>query len=257
MADGPVRIERLDDGACWRVAIGGSKGNILDATLVEALAGVFRDTARATDLKAVCLEGQGPHFSFGASVQEHLPGGVEAMLRGFHDLLLALVDSSVVVLAAVRGQCLGGGLELATLCHRVFASREARFGQPEIVLGVLAPAASIALAERVGRRHAEDLCLSGRTVGADEAHAMGLVDALTDGDPAEAALAYARQHLVPRSASSLRLAVRAVRASLRARLATELPAVERLYLEQLMATHDAVEGLEAFLAKRAPSWRNA
>ncbi len=86
---------------------------------------------------------------------------------------------------------------------------------------------------------------------------MGLVDEVTDGDPAEAALAWARKHLLPRSVSSVRLAVRAVRASLRARLATELPAIERLYLEELMKTSDAVEGLRAFLEKRPPAWRNA
>jgi cyclohexa-1,5-dienecarbonyl-CoA hydratase len=257
MADGPLSVEHLEDGACWQIAIGGSKGNILDARLMEALAQAFHDAGAAPGLKAMCLEGQGSHFSFGASVQEHLPDRVAGMLRQFHDLLLALVDTSVPVLAAVRGQCLGGGLELVMLCHRVFASRDARLGQPEITLGVFAPVASVVLAERVGRRHAEDLCVSGRTVTADEALAMGLVDELVDGDPADAALAYARQHLLPKSASSLRHAVRAVRASLRARLQAELPAIERLYLDELMKTGDAVEGLQAFVERRPPVWRNA
>jgi cyclohexa-1,5-dienecarbonyl-CoA hydratase len=168
-----------------------------------------------------------------------------------------MVDCAVPLLAAVRGQCLGGGLELVTACHRVFAARDARLGQPEIVLGVFAPFASVALAERVGRRHAEDLCLTGRNVTSEEALAIGLVDELCDGDPAERALAYARQHLLPRSASSLRFAVRAARHGLRARLAAELPAVERLYLDELMASADAVEGLTAFLEKRPPAWKDA
>ena len=257
VANGPVRVESLDDGACWRVVIGGSKGNVLDGAVMDALACVFRDAADAPGLKAICLEGAGAHFSFGASVQEHLPGQVEAMLRRFHDLLLALLDSSVVVLAAVRGQCLGGALEIVTICHRVFASRDARLGQPEIALGVFAPSASVALAERLGRPNAEDLCLSGRLVDADEALRLGLVDEIVDGDPADAALGWARTHLLPRSASSLRLAVRAVRAGLRARLAAELPAVERLYLDELMGTADAIEGLRAFVEKRRPTWRNA
>jgi cyclohexa-1,5-dienecarbonyl-CoA hydratase len=252
----PVTVTPLDGGALWRVVIGGSKGNVIDAAVTGALTAVFAEAARAPGLKALLLEGQGRHFSFGASVPEHLPGQVEGMLRRFHGMLLALLDSHVSVLAVVRGQCLGGGLELVTLCQRVFAAPDARLGQPEIALGVFAPAASLVLAERVGRRHAEDLCLSGRTLGADEARAMGLVDEIAD-DPAEAALAYARRHLLPRSASSLRFAVRAVRAGLRARLAVELPALERLYLDELMATHDAVEGLQAFLDKRAPDWRDA
>ena len=257
MPDDKVVIERLEDGAVWRVALGGSKGNVVDAALTNALAETLGAAARTPALKALLLEGQGKHFSFGASVQEHLPGQVEGMLRRFHGLLLQMIDSGVPLLAVVRGQCLGGGLELVTACQRVFAARDARFGQPEIVLGVFAPFASAALAERVGRRHAEDLCLSGRSVTAEEALAMGLVDELCDEDPAERALVYARQHLLPRSAASLRFAVRALRQGLRARLAAELPALERLYLDELMNSADAVEGLTAFLEKRPPSWKNA
>jgi len=251
-----VVVEKLEGGAYWRVMLGGSKGNIMDARLMRALSAVLSEAAADAHVKALCLEGQGAHFSFGASVAEHLPESVDAMIRQFHGLLLGLVDASVIVLAAVRGQCLGGAMELVTLCHRVFASTDAKFGQPEIVLGVFAPAASVILAERVGRGAAEDLCLSGRSISADEAFRIGLVDQIADVDPAAEAALYARTHLMPRSASSLRLATKAVRLGLRARLATELPAVERLYLNDLMATEDAVEGLQAFLAKRPAAWRD-
>jgi cyclohexa-1,5-dienecarbonyl-CoA hydratase len=257
MPEAPVSVERLEAGAIWRVLLGGSKGNVIDAALVAALARVLAEAGATSSVKALLIEGEGRHFSFGASVQEHLPDQVRGMLRGFHDLLLGLLDCAVPALAVVRGQCLGGGLELVTLCHRVFAAKDAKLGQPEIALGVFAPIASLALAERVGRPRAEDLCLTGRCIGAEEAHAIGLVDDLVEGDPTEAALAYARTHLLPRSGSSLRLAVRALRAPLRARLAAELPVLERLYLDELMSTSDAVEGLQAFLEKRPPSWTNA
>ena len=256
MSNDPVSVKRLEAGAVWRVTLGGSKGNVIDSALTQALTAVFQEAGRDPAVKALLLEGEGRHFSFGASVQEHLPGQVAGMLRRFHDLLLGLLDSSVVTLAAVRGQCLGGGLELVMLCQRVFAARDARLGQPEIALGVFAPVASLVLPERVGRRHAEDLCLSGRSVTAEEALAMGLVDELCD-DPREAALAYARQHLLKHSASSLRFAVRALRSGLRARLPTELAALERLYLDELMSSTDAEEGLRAFLDKRSPAWKNA
>lgn len=257
MVTGPLAVERLDDGAFWRVAIGGSKGNVLDTVVMDALAALFRDAAGAPHLKAICLEGQGPHFSFGASVQEHLPPHARAMLVRFHDALLAMLDSAVPVLAAVRGQCLGGGLELVSLCHRVFAARDAKLGQPEIVLGVFAPVASVVLTDRVGRGAADDLCLSGRSVTADEALALRLVDEIADGDPGDAALAWARTHLLPKSASSLRWAVRAARAALRARLVAELPEMERLYLDGLMSTSDALEGLNAFVERRPAAWRDA
>jgi cyclohexa-1,5-dienecarbonyl-CoA hydratase len=256
MAD-PASVIELDGGAWWRVVLGGSKGNIFDTRLTTALTEVLLDAARAPQLKAVVIEGEGAHFSFGASVQEHLPDQVAAMLDRFHRLLFALLDSHVVTLAAVRGRCLGGGLELATVCDRVFASPDVTLGQPEIALGVFAPAASVALAHRVGHAHAIDLCLTGRTVGAAEARAIGLVDEIVEGHPADAALVWARMHLSARSAASLRLAVRAVRAHLVAALRTELPAIERLYLDELMQTSDAVEGLHAFLEKREPRWRHA
>jgi cyclohexa-1,5-dienecarbonyl-CoA hydratase len=254
--EGPVRLEPLLAGALWRVVLATPKANIVDMEKSGILRSIFERAADQRDLKAILIEGEGPHFSFGASVEEHLPGSFEAMIRGFHSLFLCMLDASVPTLAAVRGQCLGGGLELASFCHRVFAAPQASLGQPEIQLGVFAPVASVFLAERVGRGAAEDLCLSGRSLSADEAMRIGLVDEIAD-DPSEAALAYASEHLLPRSASSLRLAVRAVREGLAGRFRAELAQVERLYLEELMSTADATEGLKSFLDKRKPRWSNA
>lgn len=252
-----VRVGPIEDGTIWRVTFGATKGNILDREMMAALGRVFRDARDAPALKAICLEGQGHHFSFGASVPEHLPDQVAGMLAAIRHLALEALDSHVVLLAAVRGQCLGGGLELASLCHRIFASADAKLGQPEIALGVFAPIASIVLPDRMGRAHGEDLCLTGRSVSASEAREMGLVDDVTAGDPADAAIAWAQVHFSSRSAASLRLAVKAVRADLTARIRNELPKLETMYLDELMATHDAVEGLRAFLEKRPPVWRHA
>jgi cyclohexa-1,5-dienecarbonyl-CoA hydratase len=255
MTELALNVERLESGAYWDVELSGSKGNVLDSTLIDALTALFEEATDARDLKAICLRGRGKDFSYGASVREHLPEEVEAMLPRFHRMFRAMNQSAVFSLAAVRGSCLGGGLELASFCHRVVAAPDARLGQPEIVLGVFAPVASLVLPERIGRAAAEDLCLSGRTVGAEEALAMGLVDAVAEA-PEAAALEYAKAHLLPRSASSLRYAVRALRHSLTRRLDEELERLEGLYLEELMATEDAKEGIRSFLAKRPPEWRN-
>lgn len=250
-----VRVEPLEGGAIWRVVLAAPKANVLDETMIRRLTEVFGEAGRAKGLKCLLIEGEGSHFSFGASVEEHLPGAVDKMLPGFHAMFRALFECSVYSVAVVRGQCLGGGLELAAFCHRVVASPGAKLGQPETVLGVFAPVASVMLAERVGRGGAEDLCVTGRVIGAAEAATMGLVDEIAD-DPGEAAVGWVREHLLPKSASSLRHAVSAVREPLRVRIEEDLDRVEKLYLVGLMSTRDAEEGLRAFLEKREPRWGN-
>ena len=251
----PLNVELEKDGALLRLRLSRPKANIVDAAMIAALRAALREHLPGTRLRAVLLTAEGPHFSFGASVEEHLPGSCAAMLRELHALLLTLVASPVPVLVAVRGQCLGGGLEVAAACHLIFAAPGATLGQPEIKLAVFAPAASCLLPERIGPSRAEDLLFSGRSIGAEEAYRIGLVDALAD-DPSQAALAYFEEHYAPRSARSLRFAVRAARFDFVERVRRKLAEVERLYLEELMATHDAVEGLTAFIAKRPAVWED-
>jgi cyclohexa-1,5-dienecarbonyl-CoA hydratase len=170
-----------------------------------------------------------------------------------HGLLLEVLEFPVPVLVAVQGQCLGGGLELALACSRIFAAPGAHFGQPEIKLGVFAPAASVLLPYRVNQPTAEDLLFSGRSIGAHEAHRLGLVQ-VVDEDPVASALAYFEEHLQARSAAALACATVAVRGAMQREVRARLAEVEKLYLEWLMKTHDANEGLAAFLQKRQPEW---
>jgi cyclohexa-1,5-dienecarbonyl-CoA hydratase len=219
--------------------------------LREALA--LHRTSRG--LRGVILDHEGPHFSFGASVEEHLPGQCAAMLSSLHALILAMVEFPVPILVAVRGQCLGGGLEVALAGTFIFVGNDARLGQPELKLGVFAPAASVLLPPRVGQAAAEDILFSGRSLDAAEALRIGLASGVAE-DPEAAALAYFNQQLADKSASSLALAVQAVRAPRIAETRRRIAEVERLYLDTLMNTHDANEGLGAFIAKRAPHWEH-
>lgn len=255
-ASSPLAIDRLENGRLWVLRLARPKANVIDGAMTAALRQAFRAAKEEPALAAVVLCADGPHFSFGASVQEHLPEQVGSMLREFHGLFADITDAGVPVLAAVRGQCLGGGLEVAAFAHRLFAAPDAKLGQPEIALGVFAPVGSLWLPRRIGRGAAEDLCLSGRTIGADEALRLGLVDAVAQ-DPDAAALGYAREHLLRHSASSLRHAVRAVRGHATAAFLRELAEVERAYLHGLMATADAAEGIRAFLDRRSPQWRHS
>jgi len=243
------------DGALLRLRLARPKANIVDAAMIGALHAALDAHRASPGLRGVLLDAEGPHFSFGASVEEHLADRCAAMLASLHGLILALAEFPLPILAAVRGQCLGGGLEVALAAGPIFATPEAQFGQPEIKLGVFAPAASCLLPWRVSPAAAEELLWSGRSVGGAAAHAMGLVHALAE-DPEAAALAWFDEHLAPRSAAALACAVAAARAPRVRELRVRLAEVERLYLDRLMKTHDANEGLAAFLARRTPAWEH-
>lgn len=243
------------DGALLRLRLARPKANLVDAEMIAALVGALADHAARGELRGVLLDAEGPHFSFGASVEEHLPASCAQMLASLHALVVALVEFHAPVLVAVRGQCLGGGLEVALAGSMIFAATDARLGQPETKLGVFAPAASVLLPWRVNQPAAEDLLLSGRAIAATEAHRIGLVHTVAD-DPEAAALAWFDEHLHGKSAAALALALAAARGPLRRGLRTHLAEVEHLYLDRLMATHDANEGLAAFIGKRAPAWEH-
>jgi len=252
----PLQVWLDRDGALLRLRLARPKANILDAEMIAAVASAFAQHREPGRIRAALVDHEGPHFSFGASVEEHRPAQCAAMLKGLHALLVAMLEWPRPILFAARGQCLGGGLEFVLAGSRLVVAPDAQFGQPEMKLGVFAPAASALLPFRVNQPAAEDMLLSGRSVGAAEALSLGIAQAIAD-DPAAAALDYFDQHLAAKSASSIGFAVRAARAGMLEEAKRRIAAVEKLYLEGLMATHDAVEGLDAFLAKRAASWRHA
>ncbi len=255
MEDSPLKAWTEREGRLLRLRLARPKANLIDAEMIAALNAALDGHRSNAGLCGVLLDHEGPHFSFGASVQEHLPGQVAAMLKALHGLICRMVEYPAPILVCVSGQCLGGGLEVAAAGHLIFASPKATLGQPEIKLGVFAPAASCLLGERIGQAGAEDLLFSGRSVGGEEALSMGLLNALAD-DPEAAALMYFDEHLSGLSASSLRYAVRAARAGYAERIKEKLAAAEELYLSGLMSTRDAVEGLEAFIEKRPAKWEH-
>ena len=255
MSEAPLKVYLDRHAALLRLRLARPKANIIDAAMIGALADAFAAHRNPGPLRAALIDAEGPHFSFGASVEEHLPAQCAAMLRGLHGLLVAMLEWPRPILVAVKGQCLGGGLELALAGSLIFAAKDAQLGQPEMKLGVFAPAASCLLPFRVNQPAAEDLLFSGRSVTAADAKAIGLVHGVHD-DPEQGALEYFDQHLAPKSAASLGFAVRAAREGMLPEVKQRIAAVEQLYLEGLMTTRDANEGLNAFIAKRQPVWEH-
>jgi cyclohexa-1,5-dienecarbonyl-CoA hydratase len=251
----PIKVWLEAEGRLLRLRLDRPKTNIIDATMMGALDAALFENLGNRKLGAALIDAEGPNFSFGASVEEHLPERCASLLEGFHRLVLRLLEAPFPVLVAVRGQCLGGGLEVALAGHLLFVAPDAALGQPEIRLGVFAPAASCLLPELIGHQRAIDLLMSGRSINGTEAVAMGMACAAA-ADPEAAAVAYFEEHLKPKSASSLRHAIKAARSDYAARMRARLASVERIYLDELMKTRDAAEGLAAFAAKRQAQWQH-
>jgi cyclohexa-1,5-dienecarbonyl-CoA hydratase len=194
-------------------------------------------------------------FSAGADIADHTPERVADMLEAFHAIFRELWRSPMISIAAVRGRCLGGGCELATFCDFVVAAESATFGQPEIKLGCFPPVAMITFPRLIGMRAALDLILSGRTISAAEALRMGLIGRIaadSEFDPAVGALVEELRALSP---TVLGLTRRKLWSSDGFDFEGSIQSMEDLYLRGLMKTHDANEGIRAFIEKRAPSWQ--
>ncbi len=251
-----IKLEYLYDGAAAGIMLDDGKGNVLDSIMMAELQQVFNEFRNKPSLKVFTLEGAGKHFSFGASVEEHQKEFAAEMLRNFHQLFYSVLDLSIPAIAKISGQCLGGGFELAMVCNLMFADKTAKMGQPEIQLGVFPPPASIILQEKIGEARAAELLISGRTISAEAAQSLGLVSQIFENreELDKGTLEWIEKHILPKSASSLRYAVSASRMKFNHIVGKFLPMLEQLYMNKLMNTRDANEGIAAFLEKRAAKW---
>ncbi len=253
-----IKVNYTHNNSVAEILLDDGKGNVLDHLMMTEIQQLLDSYKDRNDLKLITFQGAGKHFSFGASVEEHRKESATAMLRGFHQLFYTLRDLSIPTVAKISGQCLGGGLELALMCNQMFADKTAKLGQPEVILGVFPPPASILLPEKIGLSRAEDLLLTGRTIGAEEAKDFGLLNLVfEDKTSLDAGTSdWINQHILAKSASSLRFAVKASRVKFNHILSNFLPQLESMYVNQLMETTDANEGINSFLDKRKPEWKN-
>ena len=254
-----IQAELREQGALIWLVLNQPKANVLTGEMLREVAHAMAEHRGDPHLKLVVIRGAGGNFSFGASIEEHRREHVRDMLRGFHAVVRDLASYPVPVAAMVEGRCLGGAFELTLCAHLVFATSDARFGCPEIKLGVFAPVLAAVGAERLPGALAERLLLTGGEIDSATAAAAGLLTAVFEPGTAEASLTeWYRAHLAPLSAFALREAVAAFRHSSGVvhALAEKLPATEQLYLERVVASHDGNEGIAAFLDRRAPHWED-
>lgn len=230
--------------------------NILTRAVLDEYREAMRRLSAEPGLRVVLLAAAGRHFSAGADVGEHLPPQYAELIPEFAETIEALAAFPLPVVAAVRGRCLGGGFELVSAADVIVAGEGASFGQPEILLGVTAPAACVLLPRRGAYGDAAALLFTGDTVGSARAKEMGFVHAVVADNDVEAEAAELAARMARHSAVALRETKRALRETAPMQRAEALRWTARAYVEDLMASHDALEGLKAFLEKRPAEWRH-
>jgi cyclohexa-1,5-dienecarbonyl-CoA hydratase len=253
-----LKLEYSHERAVVNIILDDGKGNVLDNVMMLEMLDLFDEFKENKDIKLITFQGDGKHFSFGASVPEHTKEFAEMMLMTFHKIFYGIIDLGIPTMAKISGQCLGGGMELALACNFMFADKTAVLAQPEIILGVFPPPASVMLPLKIGNARAEEILLTGRNIYAAEGERIGLLNKVFDNKEElnTGTDEWIRKNILPKSASSLKYAVRASRATFNYIMGNKLQFLEQLYLRGLMETDDANEGINSFLEKRKPVWKN-
>jgi len=237
-----------------RVTLNNPPVNVIDIPMMEELAAALTEIDSRPDVAILVVSGSGKGFSAGVDVAAHTPDKVHEMLAKFHGVIHTLINTNKVSIACVHGNCLGGGAELAAVCDMVYTSESATWGFPEIKLGCYPPVAATVLSVIVGQKRASELILTGRTITGREAAGIGLANRAASEVELESVLQLSLDQLAKLSPSSLSLSKKAIYVWDSIHFHKGLARSESIYLDELMKTEDAREGITAFLEKRRPRW---
>ena len=245
------------DGAAW-ISINRPPLNVLDIPTMEELNNALVAVkARELELRALVITAEGGKaFSAGVDVADHTEDKVEYMIEVFHQIFYNMAQLQIPTIGAVKGAALGGGCELAIFCDMIVASDRLKIGQPEIKVGVFPPLAAVMIPRLVPEKRAFELLAGGEVIRADEALAIGLVNKVVPSESFDEEFGTFLRVFTTLSGAVLRSTKKAIRAARGLPFADALNKVERIYLDELMITEDAREGLGAFLEKRAPVWKD-
>ncbi|MFQ6015614.1 MAG: enoyl-CoA hydratase/isomerase family protein [Anaerolineae bacterium] len=244
------------EGAVAKLTIARPPLNILDIATMKEIDSVLASLEGDAETKVLVLTGEGKAFSAGVDVADHTEEKVDEMMTVFHRICRRLFSLGMPTVAVLNGMALGGGCELAVCCDLVIASEKARIGQPEITVGVFPPVAAVVFPRLLGRFKTLELLLTGEAVEAREAERIGLISKAVPHDQLQTATDELVGKLTGMSGVLLRLTKQAVYQGLDLSFDAALDGSERIYLEELMKTEDVHEGLQAFMEKRPPVWKD-
>lgn len=248
-----LRAERRGD--VIRLTLDKPPLNVLDLETIGQLRRMLDEALSDPAIRLVEIHGSARAFCAGVEIRDHFMDRAAAMLSEFHALIRSVLYARVPVIAVVQGFCLGGGMELALAADFVVAAEDATFGQAEIRVGSFAPVASVLLPLLIPEKKALELLLTAKMISGIEAERLGLVNRVAPVSALEPALDRFRAELLAKSPVVLALARKAARLSSRIHFESALREAERIYLDELIKTEDAHEGIRAFLEKRNPEWK--
>ena len=229
--------------------------NVLDIATLTQFESALTELSQDESIRVLVIKAEGKMFSAGVDVADHTPDKVGDMIPLFDRVCRALANFPAPTIAVVHGHALGGGCELVLCCDLAVMTGNAKIGQPEIQLAAIAPIAALRLPQLVGYRNAADILFTGRALTADEALKMGLVNAVVSAEQLEQWVEEKVTKLTRLSRAALTMTKRALHIGFGAWDASAVE-LERLYLDELMKTEDAHEGLTAFMEKRAAVWKH-
>ena len=249
-------IEVTFEGGLGTITLNRPPVNVLNIAMMEEINEALDSWQGEKDLKVVLFNAKGKCFSAGVDVGEHMGDLATKMIEVFHGIFRRMDKLGVLTVSSVYGSCLGGGCELAIFSDLVIASESSKFGQPEIQVGVFPPIAAQIMPRIIGRKAAAELILSGKIISGEEALQIGLINKVVKEDALEKETELFLKPYMKLSSEVLRLTRKAMMSGLKDDLEPSLQLIEEIYINQLMKSHDAHEGLTAFMEKRKPEWKN-
>lgn len=254
---GPGTVHFEMEGRIAHIVLDRPPLNVIDIAMMRRMANCLEEAGRQR-AAIVLWRGAGDRaFSAGVEIRQHTPDLVSSMLENFHAVFHQMDEMEAVQIAAIHGFCMGGGMELASFCDLALCTEDAIFSQPEIDVGCFPPVAATWLPFHIGAKRAAEMVLLGKKIGAAEALRLGLVNRVVSNEKLEEEAESLLKEVQSKSSAVLALTRKALRQGRAFEFASRLREVERIYLEELCATEDIKEGIEAFLERRQPNWKGA